>query len=233
MADPELVACTPHLVHPDGFNPKAILPYDLTIAHMAAAMNDFVNFIGFINLELHAQKIERLETILMPANFSSIVGEFMTSSIPKHCKTLVKNQYHNGHPDMIPAGRFPKDAVQHADEGIEVKGSRYLKSWQGHNPEDTWLMVFVFDSNRPVDAGKGIAPKPFHFVMVLGARLVKADWLFAGRSATSRRTITASITASGYDKMMANWIYKAPDTTTKETMSLLEGSEAASAAEDE
>jgi hypothetical protein len=146
----------------------------------------------------------------------------MTSTIPKHCPTIVNNQYHNGHPDMIPAGRYSKDAVQHGTEGIEVKASRYLKRWQGHNPEDTWLMVFVFDSNRPVDAGKKIAPRPFHFVMVLGAQLAKADWSFAGRSAKSRRTITATVLPSGYDKMFANWIYKAPDLTKAETTSLLE-----------
>ncbi len=216
----ELRACTPHPLHPDGFNREAMLPHGLKTAHVRAAMDDFVNFLGFINLQLHTRGIERLETMLMPANFSSIVGEFMSSSIPKHCPTIVKNQYHNGHPDMIPRGMFPNDAVQHADEGIEIKGSRYLKRWQGHNPEDTWLMVFVFDSNRPADAAKGIAPRPFKFVMVVGARLMKEDWLFAGRSETSRRTITASVTQSGYEKMMANWIYKAPDLTRTEVASL-------------
>jgi hypothetical protein len=218
--EPEVGACTPHPVHPDGFNHRAKLPHGLTTAHIHAAMNDFVNFLGFINIQLHTRAIERLEMMLMPANFSSIVGEFMSSSIPKHCPTVVKNQYHNGHPDMIPKGRFPNDAVQHADEGIEIKGSRYLKGWQGHNPEDTWLLVFAFDNNRPVDAAKGIAPRPFRFVMVVGARLTKEDWLFAGRSATSRRTITASVTKSGYGKMMANWIYKAPDLTRTEVASL-------------
>ena len=218
----ELTACTPHPVDLAGFNPETRLPHGLTIEHLQAAMNDFTNFIGFINLQLHSKKIERLESMLMPANFSSIVGEFMSSSIPKHCSTLVKNQYHNGHPDMIPKGLYPNDAVQHADEGIEIKGSRYLRGWQGHNPEDTWLMVFVFDSNRPVDSAKGIAPHPFKFVMVLGARITKDDWLFSGRSETSRRTITASITKSGYEKMMGNWIYKAPNLTTKETATLLD-----------
>jgi len=65
-------------------------------------------------------------------------------------------------------------------------------------------MVFAFDSNRPKDT----TPRPFRFVMVLGAQLSKSDWLFSGRSETSRRTITASVTDSGYQKMRANWIYQ-------------------------
>jgi hypothetical protein len=207
----EQLACTPFPLHSRGFNPLAQLPYGLTTEHIRLAMQDFLNFLGFINQQLFSQDIERLESMLMPANFSSVVGEFMVSSIPKYCLPLAKNQYHNGHPDLIPAGRFPKNAVQHADEGIEVKGSRYLRAWQGHNPEDTWLMVFVFDSNRPADAAKDIAPRPLRFVRVVGARLVKSDGTFAGRSATSRRTITASVNESGFQKMQANWIYQDPD----------------------
>lgn len=72
-------------------------------------------------------------------------------------------------------------------------------------------MVFMFDSNRPVDESKGIAPKPFRFLRVVGAQLDESDWQFAGRSETSRRTITAAVKDSGYRKLMANWIYNAPD----------------------
>jgi len=68
-------------------------------------------------------------------------------------------------------------------------------------------MVFVFDSNTRRDEAAGNPPKPFRFIKVLGAQLQKADWSFSGRSATSRRTITASITESGFRKMKANWIY--------------------------
>lgn len=205
---PEALACTPVAVDPAGFNPAVILPYGLTSDHIAGAMNDFLYFLRLVNTGLHHEKIPRLESIMMSANFSSLVGEFMNAGIPKYCKTLVKNRYHNGHPDMIPAGMFPGDAAQHAAEGIEIKASRYEKGWQGHNPEDTWLMVFIYDSNRPTDYEAN--PKPFQFVGVVGERLVKADWLFAGRSATSRRTITASVTPQGFAKMRANWIYKAP-----------------------
>ena len=206
----ELLACTPASVEPGGFNPSVILPYGCTVEHIQQAMNEFIGFLGFINQQLYTKGIQRFESMLMPANFSSMVGEFMNANIPKYCSTLAKNQYHNGHPDLVPKGLFSNDSVQHAEEGIEIKGSRYPKGWQGHNPENAWLMVFVFDSNRPVDVSKDIKSKPFRFLKVVGARLTKDDWKFSGRRLGSRRTITATVLPSGYNKMMANWIYIAP-----------------------
>lgn len=203
-------ACTPCLVDADGFNPKAVLPYECKVDHIKKAMADFIDFLGFVNGQLRTKDISLMESMLMPANFSSMVGEFMTANIPKYCAGLVKNKYHNGHPDLLPSGKFPGDAAQHSSEGIEIKASRYTSGWQGHNPENVFLLVFVFDSSRPADATKGISPKPFRFMEVLGARLTKKDWLFSGRSAKSRRTITASVTNSGYRKMRKNWIYRAP-----------------------
>jgi hypothetical protein len=173
-------------------------------------MQEFCAFLGFINQQLRSRELPRLESFLMPANFSSIVGEFMAMTIPKHCPTIARNRYHNGHPDLLPVGMFANNAAQHAAQGIEVKASRYRKGWQGHNAEDVWLMVFVFDSNRPRDDASGIRPKPFQFVAAAGAQLVRDDWQFSGRSDSSRRTITASVKPSGYAKMMANWIYRAP-----------------------
>ena len=70
-------------------------------------------------------------------------------------------------------------------------------------------MVFVFDSNKSSDAGSGVEPKPFQFIKVVGAKLEVADWKFSGRSETSRRTPTAIVKRSGYEKMEANWIYRA------------------------
>jgi len=172
-------------------------------------MQGFLDFLGFINQQLHRKQLPRLEAFLMPANFSSMVGEFMTIAIPKFCPTIVKNCYHNGHPDLLPRGMYAGDSVLHAGEGIEVKASRHVSGWQGHNPEDVWLMVFVFDANSSRDVPLGIAPKPFSFLKVLGARLTKDDWKFSGRSSTSRRTITASVTRSGFEKMGAGLIYQA------------------------
>jgi hypothetical protein len=106
------------------FNSSALLPYGCTIDHVYRAMRDFVDFLGFINTQLNTRGLVRLEVMLMPANFSSLVGEFIINAIPKHCPSLVKNQFHNGHPDLIPTAMYADDAVQYAHEGIEVKASR-------------------------------------------------------------------------------------------------------------
>ncbi len=197
----------PEAPEKDGFNPKAQIPFGVTTEHVYAAMCDFVEFMNVIDTQLHAKGMNTLENTVMQANFSSMIGEFICAQIPKHCKTVVRNRYHNGHPDILPAGKYPNDAAQHAGrDGIEIKASRYLQGWQGHNPEDVWLMVFVFQSGRE---GPKVKKTPaFKFLLVAGALLSKSDWLFAGRSETSRRTITASVTKQGVAKMMATWIYK-------------------------
>ena len=211
MPSKEAAACAPIPVDPKAFNSRAQIPYGVRPVHIRKAMEEFVDFLGFINAQLHTKQIERLESFLMPANFSSMVGEFMAAAIPKHCKTIMRNKYHNGHPDMVPTGRYPGDSVLHGSEGIEIKGSRHSSGWQGHNVEEVWLMVFVFDSNTSRDAGQGIAPRPFRFLKVVGAKLEKTDWQFSGRSETSRRTITASVRRSGFEKMEANWIFRSSE----------------------
>ncbi len=194
------------IIPPDlsDFNSNAILPYGLTINHVCSAMNDFCGFLNLIDTELFNKGMPILESMLMPANFSSIVGEYINATIPKYCTTLVKNRYHNGHPDMIEKGKFLNDMVQHSHEGIEIKASRYVKGWQGHNPENVWLMVFVFESTRPKDD----IVTPFSFLAVYAAKVLEEDWQYAGRNEGSRRTITATIKSSGFEKMSKNWIYK-------------------------
>lgn len=181
--EPERRACESAPVYMTGFNPDVALPYGLTSEIVFKAMNDFTEFLTFVNASLNEKGIIRLENLIMPANFSSLVGEFMIQRIAVHSTTLTKNRYHNGHPDLIPIGLYPEDKAQHEPEGIEIKASR--------------------------------PPIPFKFLKVIGAHLAKSDWLFTGRSETSRRTITASVTDSGRRKMEANWIYCVPELKPK------------------
>ena len=206
--DAEQAACTPVPVNSRAFNAHCLLPYGLGREHVQRAMEDFVDFLGFLNGQLCHRAMPRLESFLMPANFSSIVGEFLVLRLAHHCSTLIKNRYPNGHPDLLPRGMFPNDAAQYAHEGIEVKASRRGGGWQGHNPEAVWLLVFHFAANAAHDAERGVPPVPFRFRAVYGARLERADWNFSGRSAGSRRTITASVNRHGMAKLRANWLYR-------------------------
>lgn len=197
----------PNYPEKDGFNRRAKVPFGVTTMHVHSAMRDFVEFLRIVDARLHRNGMPTLENTMMQANFSSLVGEMISVAIPKYCHRVVKNLYHNGHPDILPAKKYPNDAAQHAAaDGIEIKASRYLQGWQGHNAEDVWLMVFVFQSGR--SGRKVVGTSAFKFLLVAGARLTKADWLFSGRAETSRRTITASVTKAGAAEMMANWIYK-------------------------
>jgi len=200
----ELSACEALPVEEDGLNPDVILPYSLTSEQVLKAMISFVDFLTFVNTQLNSKSIPRMEKMLMAANFSSMVGEFMVSNIPKYCPTIVKNKYHNGHPDLIPVGQYVGDSVQYAHVGIEVKSSRYEKGWQGHNPEAVFLMVFVFDSDTNSNDSD---PKSFEFKAVFCAELEENDWTSSGRKEGSRRTPTASINKTGYEKMKSNWLY--------------------------
>lgn len=192
----------------ENFNPNCNLPYSLNVHDICKAMNDFLDFLKYINLQLSKIKIPKLEYLLMPANFSSIVGEFIINSIPKYCKKLAKNNFHNGHPDLIPKGKYKNNAVQYSKNGIEIKASRHTSGWQGHNPENIWLIVFCFKSNSVNDILKDESDIPFGFKGVYSAYLKENDWNFSGRAENSRRTITASINKNGVRKMKENWIYK-------------------------
>lgn len=127
----EVEACTPIPVDKSRFNGNAKIPYGCTIENIYLAMTEWVNFLGFINLQLNTKSLQRFETMLMPANFSSMVGEFMGATIPKHCKTLVKNEYHNGHPDMLPANKYPLNAVQHLQSRNRIEGVSLSQSVAG------------------------------------------------------------------------------------------------------
>ena len=190
----------------NGFNPKATIPFGITTEHLYESMKEFTGFVEFIDTQLRAQDRARFEDILMAANFSSMVGEFMSRTIPKYCKTVVRNKYRSGHPDILPAGKYPNDSAMHAgSDGIEIKASRYLKSWHARKAEDVWLMMFVFQSGRVNPRVSEQAG--FKFLIVAGGLLTKDDWPAKG-SESAQTTVGESVSSTGAQKIMANWIYK-------------------------
>jgi len=170
-------------------------------------MTDFTDFMRFIDIELGSQRIARFEDLLTTSNFSSMVGEFMSVTIPKYCRTVVKNDSRNGHPDILPSRMCSSDSIRDAGaNGIEIKASRYLKNWQGHPSQDAWYMMFVFQSGR-------LNPKlteqvGFKFLIVAGGLLIKNEGPYAQMPGTASYPNTQSITKVAAQKVMTNWIYK-------------------------
>jgi hypothetical protein len=171
-------------------------------------MEAFYDFLHASNSYLTSKGWNRLEETLFAATFSGIVSELIVESVSLQSAALIANQRHNGRPDLLPRGHYPNDEILRGEEGIEVKASRYPSGWQGHNVENGWIMIFQYEVDKetmPVEDRR-----PTRFVRVLCAQLEEEDWRFSGRSATSRRTITASILESGYKKLTQKPIYQDP-----------------------
>ena len=126
------------------FNLQATLPYGLLLEDVKATIKGVHQLVYNLNKTIYRQISQRLEDLLMPATFSGEISEVVVRQLSEHSTTLTRNLYHNGHPDLIPVGRYTGDSLQYGHEGVEIKASRYAGGWQGHNPEKIWIMVFVF-----------------------------------------------------------------------------------------
>lgn len=86
-------------VDPGAFNPDAVLPYQLRHLDFEAAIQDVYDFF-FDHTFLRDRGLSRLEETLRPANMSGVITDMLTASLAKHSRSLVANQYHNGHPGV-------------------------------------------------------------------------------------------------------------------------------------
>jgi len=195
-------------LHPRGFNHDVMLPYGLRVAEVRAAMEDIYDFLHNVNRFLTQKGWDRLEETLLAATFSGVISEMVVQSTSKQSASLIRNQYHNGRPDLLPRGMYPGDAALHAAEGIEVKASRHESGWQGHNVESGWIMIFQYQVD--LETMPDERREPTRFVRVLCAQLAEEDWSFSGRRPGSRRTITASILRSGTQKLLTKPVYLDP-----------------------
>lgn len=190
-------------LHPQGFKNAVDLPYGLRVGEIKAAIDELYDFFYNVNGFLVAKGWECLEEMLAAAALSGLVSELFVSAVAKQSSTLVKNRWHNGRPDLIPAGYYENDRAQRGEAGIEVKASGRDGSWQGHNREKGWLMLCQYKSSV---GPNGLSP--LKVVRVLCAELAEEDWKFSGRNEGSRRTPTATISKA---KLVAGIVYSDPD----------------------
>lgn len=196
----------PTRLDPRYVNRRASLPYDLRVDEVETAVAETYRLLHGLNDYLVEAGFHSLEELLLGNSLSGIISEFLVKNIARASTTLEANLKVGGHPDLLPKGHYSSNLVLKGDEGIEVKSSIQGGGWQGHNPEDCWLMVFRYVVGEQGDGSK----VPLTFIEILCAKVEKSDWSFSGRKGSSRRTPTASITASGVEKLRRNFLYRVP-----------------------
>ncbi|MCK4323937.1 MAG: hypothetical protein KAW89_05355 [Armatimonadetes bacterium] len=214
---PEIIVPT-ELV-PRYVNHSVELPYGLRPAHVVDAVAHTYRLFHGLNEHLLQNGFRRLEELILGNSLSGIVSEFLVKNLARVCPLLVCNDKVGGYPDLLPAGRYTTALILKGEEGIEVKASIQKGGWQGHNPETGWIMVFRYMVGEQ-DDGSSV---PLTFTEILCAKLSEEDWSFSGRKGTSRRTPTASITASGVEKLRSNFIYRLPGAGVGKHRTILAG----------
>ena len=197
----------PTTLDPNYVNRGAALPYGLTVSEVEEAVAETYRLFHGLNDYLVQHGFRALEELLLGNSLSGIISEFLVKNIARVSVAMVANLKVGGHPDLIPKGHYASNLVLKGDEGIEVKASIQKGGWQGHNPEDCWLMVFRY----AVGQQESGAVTPLTFIEILCAKLTKSDWSFSGRKGSSRRTPTASITTTGVEKLRRNFVYRLPE----------------------
>lgn len=187
--------------NPQHINPNAQLPYGLKVEEIEKAVSETYRLFYGLNRYLEQAGFRRMDQLLLGNSLSGVISEFLVKNIANTSESLIANTKVGGHPDLLPRSCSGSNSVLRGSEGIEVKASIQKGGWQGHNPEDCWLMVFRYEIEDTV---------PLTFVEILCARLLKSDWSFSGRNGESRRTPTASITSTGMEKLRDNFIYRLP-----------------------
>lgn len=196
----------PTKLDPRYVNQRAVLPYGLTVSEVEQAIAETYRLFHGLNNYLVRNGFQPLEELLLGNSLSGVISEFLVKNLARVSATLDANLKVGGHPDLLPKSHYHSNLILKGDEGIEVKCSIQQGGWQGHNPEDCWLMVFRYAVGKR-DDGETI---PLTFIEILCAKLTKADWSFSGRTGASRRTPTASITEAGVEKLRNNFLYRLP-----------------------
>lgn len=189
------------------FNSSAKLPYQLRIEDFEAAMRDLYDFFYDVNTLLLDKGLRRLDDTLRPAAMSGILSDMLTASLAKHSRSLVENNFFNGHPDLIVQGKYPKDAIKSGEHGVEVKCTRKKGgAVDTHGARNQWLCVFVYATDHETEPAAARAPMRFTEVYI--GQVTLADFRKNERGELGTRT--ATLDAAGIAKFRENWLYREP-----------------------
>ena len=191
------------MVKSECFNEAAELPHALRLTDFGSAMTDVYDLMYDINSALLLRGLQRFDDMLRPAAMSGLFSDALTASVATHSRGLVPNRHFNGHPDLVPRGRYSHDTIA-AGEGVEIKATRGGGAVDMNSVRTGWLCVFryqVDDTTEPA-----VQRAPTRFTEILLADLVTTD--FRRNERGDRGTRTTSPNRTGISKLRANWVYR-------------------------
>lgn len=186
------------------FNTKLKLPYQLRLKDFELAMQDIYDFFFDVNSYLRKNGLERLDDMLRAANMSGVLTDMLTSAVAKHSRTLVPNEYPNGHPDLLVKGKYPNNSVKSGSEGVEIKSTRKRGgAVDMHGARAQQMCVFVYEVDNESEPADDRRPMLFREVY-LGTVSIK-DYRKNPRGELGTRT--ATLHAEGIAKLRQSWVY--------------------------
>ncbi len=167
-------------------------------------MQDVYDFFADVDTHLLSRGLQRLDDMLRPANMSGTISDMLTASMGKHSRSLVPNNYPNGHPDLIVNGKYPRNAVKSGTEGVEIKTTRKPGgAVDMHGARDQWMCVFVYRVDNQTEPA--VDRQPMTFTEVYLHRVQVSDFRKNPRSELGTRT--ATLDREGIKKLRESWVY--------------------------
>lgn len=195
-----------HSLDPSKLNTTLRLPYELRLTDFQAAVQDVYDFFDDVNTGLVAKGLERLDDMLRPAIMSGVLSDMLTASLAKHSRTLVVNQYFNGHPDLVVKGEYAGNAVKAGDKGIEIKTTRKAGgAVDTHGAREQWMCVFVYQVDNTSEPAR--LRRPLTFTEIYLGQVSVTDFRRNERGELGTRT--ATLDAQGIAKLRQSWVYLA------------------------
>jgi hypothetical protein len=143
--------------------------------------------------------------MLRPSIMSGLLSDMLTASLAKHSRSLIQNQYFNGHPDLLVKGVYANNAARAGTEGVEIKTTRKSGgAVDTHGARDQWMCVFVYETDSVTEPAT--ERRPMTFTEVYIGKVEVADFRSNPRGPLGTRT--ATLDRDGIQKLRQNWVYR-------------------------
>lgn len=197
-------------IDPNGFNKDVELPFQLRLSDFENAMQDVYDFFGDVNDMLLSKGLQRFDDMTRPAAMSGIISDMITGSLARFSRSLVPNEYFNGHPDLVVRGKYANNSVESGEFGVEIKSTvNSGGAVDTHGAREQWMCVFVYEVDKVTEPASDRRPMRFNKVYL--GYVTEADFRTNARK-TDKGTRTATLHKEGIEKLRKCWVYSIEST---------------------